>query len=58
MWAAGEAGEEEGGGCRVVRVRRRGVEALGMVDKWDGEEVHEVPFGTARSAVLTPRVLN
>ena len=29
-----------------------------MVDKWDGEEVHEVPFGTARSAVLTPRVLN
>ena len=61
VWAAGEAGEEEGGGCRVVRVRRRrrkrrrGVEALGMVDKWDGEEVHEVSFGAARSAVLTPR---
>ena len=29
-----------------------------MVDKWDGEEVHEVSFGTARSAALTPRVLN
>ena len=55
VWAAGEAGEEEGGGCRVVRVRRRGVEALGMVEKWDGEEVHEVSFGAARSAVLTPR---
>ena len=61
VWAAGEAGEEEGGGCRVVRVRRRrrkrrrGVGALGMVEKWDGEEVHEVSFGAARSAVLTPR---
>ncbi|KAL6326870.1 hypothetical protein AAG906_012145 [Vitis piasezkii] len=48
-----------GGGCRVVRVRRRRrrrrVEALGMVEKWDGEEVHEVSFGAARSGVLTPR---